>query len=52
MDEVMQIRAASRAAMIKQCNDSGLTIKEMVCCQWNPGIRVLLPAKPVEENGT
>ena len=28
MNEVMQIRAASWAAMIKQRNDSGLTVKE------------------------
>ena len=28
MNEVMQIRAASWAAMIKQRNDSGLTIRE------------------------
>ena len=28
MNEVMQIRAASQAAMIKQRNDSGLTIRE------------------------
>lgn len=28
MNEVMQVRAASWATMIKQRNDSGLTIKE------------------------
>ena len=28
MNEVMQIRAANRAAMIKQRNDNGLTIRE------------------------
>lgn len=50
MNEVMQVRAASWTAMIKQCNDRGLTIKEW--CSAN-GIQecLLLPAKPVEKNG-
>ncbi len=51
MNEVMQVRAASWTAMIKQRSDSGLTIKEWCAANGIQESSLLLPAKPVEKNG-